>query len=87
MLNLVFSFLVGSSIQCGINQKLSRSLRWPSGNPRNATRVGLLELVREFESRRGDNLNLFTKIINDQLLRAPSLGKHNSTRVDEGRKR
>jgi len=31
-------------------------------------------------------LNLFAKIKKDQLLRAPSVGKHNSTRVDEGRK-
>ena len=26
------------------------------------------------------------KIKNDELLRPPSVGKHNSTRVDEGRK-
>ena len=58
----------------------SRSPPWSSGNPRM-----LLELVREFESRRGDILYLFAKIKKDQLLRAPSVGKHNSTRVDEGR--
>ena len=52
-----------------------------SGSPRM-----LLVLVREFESRRGEILNLYAKIKKDQLLRAPSVGKHNSTRVDEGRK-
>ena len=47
----------------------------------------LLVLVREFESRRGEILNLFAKMKKkDQLLRASSVGKHNSTRVDEGRK-
>ena len=49
----------------------------------------LLVLVREFESRRGDILNLFAKKKKkkrDELLRAPSVGKHNSTAVDEGRK-
>ena len=48
----------------------------------------LLVLVREFESRRDEILNLFAKIIKkeDQLLRAPSVGKHNSTRVEEARK-
>ena len=58
------------------------SPRWTSGSPRM-----LLVLVREFESRRGEILNLFEKKKKkDQLLRAPSLGKHDSTRVDEGRK-
>ena len=39
------------------------------------------------ESRRGEILNLFAKKRKkDQLLRAPSVGKHNSTRVDEGKK-
>ena len=49
----------------------------------------LLVLVREFESRRGGILNLFAKKKKkkDQLLRAPSVGKHNSTRVDEGGKK
>ena len=44
-------------------------------------------LVREFESRRGEVLNSFAKKKDkkDQLLRAPSAGKHSSTRVDEGR--
>ena len=37
----------------------------------------LLVLVREFESRRGEILNLFAKIKKGQLLRAPSMGKHN----------
>ena len=60
---------------------VSRSPRWTSGSPRM-----LLVLIREFESRRGEILNLFAKMKKDQLLRAPSVGKHNSTRVDEGRK-
>ena len=62
----------------------SRSPRWTSGSPRM-----LLVLVREFESRRGEILNLFAKKKKkkDQLLRAPSVGKHNSTRVDEGGKK
>ena len=46
----------------------------------------VLALAREFESRREEILNLFAKIKKDQLLRAPSVGKHSSTRVDEGRK-
>ena len=46
----------------------------------------LLDLVGEFESSRGEILNLFAKIKKDQLLRAPTVGKHNSTRVHEGRK-
>ena len=45
----------------------------------------LIVLVREFEPRRGEILNLLAKIQKDQLLRAPSVGKHNST-VNEGRK-
>ena len=65
-----------------ISLVLSLSLRWTSGSPRM-----LLVLVREFESRRGEILNLFAKIKKkDQLLRAPSVGKRNSTRVDERRK-
>ena len=32
-------------------------------------------------------MNLFAKIKKDQLLRAPSAGKHSSTRVDEGGKK
>ena len=47
-------------------------------------------LVREFESRLREVLTLFTTKKNkkdQQLLTAPiSVGKHNSTRVDEGRK-
>ena len=59
-----------------------RSPRWTSsGSPRM-----LLVLVREFESRRGEILNLIAKIEKGQLLRVPSVGNHNSTRVDEGRK-
>ena len=46
----------------------------------------LLDLVGEFESSRGEILNLFAKIKKDQPLRAPTVGKHNSTRVHEGRK-
>ena len=38
------------------NSPCSRSPRWSSGNPRM-----LLVLVREFESRRGEILNLFYK--------------------------
>ena len=47
----------------------------------------LLVYAREFESCRCEILDLFEKKKkNDQLLRAPSVGKHNSMRVDEGRK-
>ena len=60
----------------------SRSPRWTMGSPR----MLLLVLIREFESRPGEILNLLAQIKKDQLLRAPSMGKHNSTRVDEGRK-
>ena len=62
---------------------ISRSPRWTSGSPRM-----LLVLVREFESRRGEIFILFylQKEEKDQLLRAPSVGEHNSTRVNEGRK-
>ena len=63
------------------------SPRWwsiNSGNPRMLLLI-LQVLVREFESRRGEILNLFAKIKRDRLLRAPrGVGKHNSTRVDEG---
>ena len=61
----------------------TRSLRWTSGSPR----MLLVVLDREFESRRGEILKLFAEMKKqkDQLLRAPSVGKHNSTRVDEGR--
>ena len=45
----------------------------------------LLVLVMEFESRRGEILNLFAEIKKDQLLRTPGVGKHNSPRVDEAR--
>ena len=62
---------------------ISRSPRWTSGSPRM-----LLVLIREFESRRGKISNLFAKKTGekDQLLTEPSVGKHNSTRVGEGRK-
>ena len=64
-------------------KKKKRSSRWTSGSPRM-----LLVLVPEFESHRGEILNLFAKKKRkkkDQLLRAPSVGKRNSTRADEGR--
>ena len=35
----------------------------------------LVVWVREFETRRGEILNLFAKKKKDQLLRAPSVGK------------
>ena len=63
-----------------LSSYFTASHRWTSGSPRM-----LVELVREFESRRGEIMNLFAKIKKkDQLLRAPSVGKHNSTRIDEG---
>ena len=41
----------------------------------------------EFESRRGDILNMFfAKNKKDQLLRAPSVGRHNSTGSRRGKK-
>ena len=63
----------------------SRSLGWSSGNPRMLL---LVVLVLEFESRRGEILKLFAKIKkkDKKLLRAPSVGRYTSTRVDEGRK-
>ena len=73
MHNLHFIIAVGTTCE-------SWSPRWASGSPRM-----LLMLIREFESRRGEILIFFAKIKKDQLLRAPSVGKHNSTRVDEGR--
>ena len=47
-----------------------------------------VELVREFESRRGEILNLLAEIKKDQqLLRAPSVGKHSSsTQAGDGKK-
>ena len=45
------------------------SPRWTSGSPRM-----LLELICEFESRRGEIMSLSAKIKKDQLLRAPSVG-------------
>ena len=45
-----------------------------------------LELILEFESHRGEIVNLFAKTKKgNQLLRATSVGRRNSTRVDEGR--
>ena len=61
------------------------SPRWTSGSPR----MLLLVLVREFESRRGDVLKLFAKTKkkgSTAEIVYCSVGKHNSTRVDEGRK-
>ena len=62
---------------------VGRSPRWSSGYPRI-----LLALVLEFDCHRGEILNLLAKMPKkDQLLRTPSsVGMHNSTRVDEGRK-
>ena len=83
-------------LQCGeklvtgivVNLFHSRSPLWSSGSPRMLLLILLIVLVREFESRRGKILNLFAKKKKDQeLLRAPSVGKHSSTQVDEGRKR
>ena len=67
-----------------ISAHRSRSPRWTieSGSPRTL----LLGLIRELESHHGEILNLFAKMKKGQLLRAPGVGKHNSTRVDEGRK-
>ena len=72
-----------------IIRQYSRSPRWPRGSPQM-----LRVLVHEFESRRGEIppwrdfeficKNIFKK--KDELLRTPSVGKCNSTRVDEGRK-
>ena len=66
-----------------------RSPRLSSGNPRMLY-ILLIVLVREFESRRGEISNLFSKKRkkNQQLLRAPidSVGKHSSTQIEEGRK-
>ena len=45
-----------------------------------------IALVLEFETYRGEILDLFAIIEKGQFLRAPSVGRHNSTRVDEGRK-
>ena len=66
----------------------SRLPRWRinSGIPRI-----LLVLVLEFESRRGEILNLLAKKRKkekkkDQVLKARSVGKYNSTPVDEGTK-
>ena len=45
--------------------------------------------VLKFESHRGEILNIFAlkkKRKKKELLRAPSVGSHNATRVDEGRK-
>ena len=57
-----------------------RSPRWTSGNPRMLLLILWMVLVLELESRRGEIVNLFAKIQRDrQLLRAPSVGKHDST--------
>ena len=62
----------------------SRSPRWISRSPRM-----LLVLICQFKSRpraRFPIYQVFIKIKKYQLLRAPSVGMHNSTRVGEGRK-
>ena len=46
----------------------------------------IVVLFLEFESRRVEILDIFAKIKKDQLPRVPSVGRLNSTRVDEGRK-
>ena len=88
LLELVFSlvsvfFVLYIPGTCVFFQEPSRSPRWTSGSPRM-----LLVLVHEFESRRGEILNLFAKIKKDELLRAPinSVGGHRSTPADGGRK-
>ena len=48
----------------------------------------LLVLVLEFESRRGEILNLFAKVEKGSTHESAyyySVGSHNSTRADEGR--
>ena len=47
----------------------------------------LLALVLEFESHRGEILSIFAKITKeeDQLLRAASVGRHNSIRRESMR--
>ena len=78
-------FFLACSLVCWLARVIialhCRSPRWSinSGYPRI-----LLALVLEFDAHRGEILK------KDQLLRAPtinsSVGRHNSTRVDEGRK-
>ena len=65
----------------------SRSPRWSyqQWSPSNAI-ILLIVLVLEFEFHRGEILNLFATIKKAQLLRTPSVGRRNSTRVGEGRK-
>ena len=73
-----------------------RSPRWSSGynsgmlyNPRMLLFILLIltVLVLEFESYRGEILNLFEKIKEGSSAEsAYSVGRHNSTAVDEGRK-
>ena len=65
-----------------IRRCIYRSPRWSSGYPRM-----LLALVLDFESHRDAILNSNElKNAKDQLLRAPSVGRRISMRVDEGRK-
>ena len=59
-----------------------RSPWWSSGCPRMLL---LVVLVLKLESRRGELESVCKKEEKDQLLRAPSVGRHNSTRVGEGR--
>ena len=63
----------------------SRSPRWCTsrGCPRMLP-VLLIVLVLE-NPRRDGSFNVFVKIDEDELLRAPTVGRHNSARVDEGR--
>ena len=57
-------------------------IRLPQNWP-NRRILLLIVLVRVFDSRRGEILILFANIKKDPLLRAPSVRKHNSTRVDK----
>ena len=54
-----------------------------SGYPRMLLLAGL---ILKFYSHRGEILELFAKIKKEQQLRAHSVGRHNSTGVDEARK-
>ena len=67
----------------------SRPPRSSSGYlPSNTTTATSVVLVLELESRRSEIVNLFAKKKREKDLLAPinsSSGRHNSTRVDEGR--
>ena len=70
--------------QAGVYSPPNQLSRWSSGNPRMLV---LIALVLEIEPRRVVRFRIYLQKKNkDQLLRAPSVGRHNSTRVDEGSK-